>query len=190
MFNPVAEFDRALSLWIHAHAQPWLDSAMSVITDGGHWLTLLFVTLAGMAFLYFRQRKREALLFLLAFVLSRIFDPLLKLVFQRARPELWEVPARPTSYSFPSGHAFSSLIVYGTAAYLLAQLYPQWRRLYWFVAALWVFLIGFSRVYLGVHWPSDVLGGFALGLVMIYALVQRHRRLVAATSRTDHSPLR
>lgn len=189
MLNPVAEFDRALSLWIHAHAQPWLDRLMSVITDGGYWLTLLIVTLAGAGFLWLRQQRRwEAVWLLITFSLSRLLDPALKLVFQRARPELWEVAARPTSYSFPSGHALSSMMVYGVLAYLLAQLYPQWRWYYWLGAALWIFLIGFSRVYLGVHWPSDVLGGFALGFILVYALARWHRSFVER--RGGHSPLR
>ncbi len=176
MLNPVAEFDRALSLWIHAHAQPWLDRLMSLITHGGDWWVLLLVTLAGAAFLRFHyQRKREAAWLLLAFIFSRMLDPLLKLVFQRGRPQLWEIIARPASYSFPSGHALSSTIVYGLAAYLLARLNPQRRWSYWLGAAVWVFLIGFSRLYLGVHWPSDVLAGFVLGFALVYVFAYLHK---------------
>lgn len=179
LFTPVAEFDRVLSLWLHARAQPWLDRLMALITHGGDWVTLLLLTLIGAAFLRFRrQRKREAVLLLLAFGLSRILDPLLKLIFQRERPQLWEVVTRPTSYSFPSGHALSSTIVYGVAAYLLAQLYPQRRWSYKLGAAVWIFLIGFSRVYLGVHWPSDVLAGVAAGSVLVYALAHWHKQRV------------
>jgi membrane-associated phospholipid phosphatase len=189
MLNPVAEFDRTLSLWIHAHAHPWLDRLMLAITYGGDWLTLLLVTLAGAAFLHVRQqRKRAAVFLLLAFSLSRILDPLLKLVFQRGRPQLWEVVSRPTSYSFPSGHAFSSMVVYGLAAYLFAQLHPQWRRGYWLGAAVWIFLIGFSRVYLGVHWPSDVVAGFAAGSIMVYGFVYWHKQSAVPNDR--YSPPR
>jgi membrane-associated phospholipid phosphatase len=185
MLNPVAEFDRTLSLWIHEHAHPWLDRLMPVITHGGDWWMLLLVTLVGAAFLRFRhQHKLEAALLLIAYSFSRLLDPLLKLAFQRNRPQLWEVLARPTSYSFPSGHALSSTIVYGFAAYLLVQLYSQRRWSYWLAAAAWIFLIGFSRVYLGVHWPSDVVAGFVLGFVLVYVSAYWHKKSV---QREGHS---
>lgn len=185
MFNPVAEFDRTLSLWLHSHAHPWLDRLMPVITRGGDWWVLLLVTLAGAAFLRFRhQRKLEAALLLIAYSFSRILDPSLKLAFQRNRPQLWEVLARPASYSFPSGHALSSMIVYGFAAYLLAQFYPQRRLVCWLGAAAWILLIGFSRVYLGVHWPSDVVAGFALGFALVYLAASWHKQ---SARRAGHS---
>ncbi len=115
MLNPIVEFDRAFSLWVHSGAQPWLDAGMKAITRGGDWRTLFFVTLlCGAFFLWWHRRKREPALLLLAFSLSYLINPLLKLYFQRARPELWAtlIP-RPGDYSFPSGHAMSAMAVYG-----------------------------------------------------------------------------
>ena len=192
LVNQVAELDRIFSLWLHAHAQPWLDRLMLNVTYGGDWRFLLLVTLASVAFLFFgRQRKREALLLGLAFSLSYLANHLLKSMFQRQRPALWDVFARPSSYSFPSGHAMSSMMVYGIAAFLFAQLYPQQRRLWLGGAALWVFLIGLSRIYLGVHWLSDVVAGFAIGLMFVYALVRWYKLSErAANAPGPYSPLR
>lgn len=165
---------------------------MQTITHGGDWVTLLVVSSAGAAFLFFQQhRNREALLLLLAFGLGHGANSLLKLIFQRQRPQLWEVLARPDSYSFPSGHAMSSMMVYGVAALLLVRLFPRFRRVWVVSAALWILLIGFSRIYLGVHWLSDVVAGFAAGFAFVYAVARWHR-LSGRTTRPGqtHSPLR
>lgn len=172
MFNPIAEFDRTLSLWVHGQAQPWLDAAMKPITRGGDWQTLWLVTLAcGAFFIFWHRRKREPALLLLACSLSYLLNPLLKLFFQRERPQLWAtIIPHPSDFSFPSGHAMSAMTVYGLVALLLARLHPQQRWILWLSAALVIALIGFSRVYLGVHWTTDVLAGFAAGAVLVYTV--------------------
>jgi membrane-associated phospholipid phosphatase len=165
---------------------------MQIVTHGGDWVTLLLGVLAGAAFLAFRQhRKREAFLLLLAFGLSYLANPLLKRIFQRARPQLWEVLYQPSSFSFPSGHAMSAMMVYGVAAFLLAQLYPQQRRTCWLIAAVLIFLVGFSRVYLGVHWPSDVVAGWAFGFTFVYAIARWYKLSNRVENEpAPHSPLR
>jgi undecaprenyl-diphosphatase len=192
MVNQLVEFDRTFSLWVHAHSRPWLDKLMLTVTYGGDWRFLLLFTLASMTFLFFWHRsQRAARLLPLAYGLSYLANPLLKTIFQRRRPELWEVAARPSSYSFPSGHALSSMLVYGVAAFLFAQTFPRQRRGWVGGAALWILLIGFSRIYLGVHWLSDVVAGFALGGALVYALVRWDKLSKrAANSSAPHSPLR
>lgn len=171
MLSPITEFDRTLSLWIHAQAQPWLDTGMKAITRGGDWRTLFLFTLLCGAFFFFRQRrKREPALLLLAFSLSYLINPLLKHLVQRERPQLWAtLIARPSDFSFPSGHAMSAMTVYGLAAWLLARTHPQQRWGFRLCAAVMIVLIGFSRVYLGVHWTTDVLAGFLVGAMLVYA---------------------
>lgn len=89
---------------------------------------------------------------------------------------MWALAAVPNSHSFPSGHALITLVVYGMIAYFLAEHYPkQRRRIYSFCLAL-LFLIGFSRVYLGLHWPTDVIGGWAIGAVLLAALVWWYKK--------------
>jgi undecaprenyl-diphosphatase len=91
---------------------------------------------------------------------------IVKLGFDRPRPQIFEWGADPVSSSFPSGHAMSATIVYGTVAYLAARLIRRrWMR--WLTlasAALLIVAIGASRLYLGVHYPSDVLAGMTLGV--------------------------
>lgn len=189
LLNPVVEFDRAFSLWVHAHAAPWLDELLQTITDGGAWRTLLVISLAVSGWLFLCQHKRAALLPLLAFSFSYLVNPLLKRTFQRARPMLWEVLDRPSDFSFPSGHAMSSIMVYGTVAMVLTQLYPRQRWFFWGTTAGLIFLIGFSRIYLGVHWLSDVLAGWATGFAFVYAL-SRWQKSSNRNEPTAHSPLK
>jgi membrane-associated phospholipid phosphatase len=88
-------------------------------------------------------------------------------------PELWH-PFQ--QWSYPSGHAMTATICYGAMAYVLGQAWPKRRRLLWGLFALWVTVMGFSRVYLGVHWPSDVLAGCLIGgawLCLCVGVVER-----------------
>jgi undecaprenyl-diphosphatase len=88
---------------------------------------------------------------------------ILKDIIARARPGGLIQAVAETSYSFPSGHATSSMALYGFIAFVLCKLYPERKRCVITAATLIILAIGFSRLYLGVHFPSDVLAGFALG---------------------------
>jgi membrane-associated phospholipid phosphatase len=89
---------------------------------------------------------------------------LLKEVFTRLRPALWEHIIDVGHYSFPSGHAMISLVVYGFIGYVLAKEYPQYKKQIFAATTLLILTIGFSRLYLGVHWATDVIAGYAVGL--------------------------
>jgi len=170
-------FDQTVITWLHGHAQPWLDQVMIVVTHCGDAVVRIAVSLAVAAFFYRRYgRRREALAMLLALGLGEGFNYVFKLFFQRARPDLWETLIHLDSFSFPSGHAMGSTIVYGSAAFLFAAAFPRFRWAFRLGAAVLVFLIGLSRVYLGVHWPSDVLGGFAAGLVVVFIVAYWYAR--------------
>lgn len=190
MLNSVAELDRTLSLWVHSYETPWLNAFWRTVTHGGDWWTLLLVTCAGAAlFLWRAARPRAAFLLALAFSLSYLINPLLKRLVRRSRPQLWEVLQRPADFSFPSGHAMSSMMIYGVLAVLLAELYPAQRRSLFGLAVLWIGLVGFSRIYLGVHWPSDVVAGWAFGFALVFALA-RWYRLGQRVAPEPHSPPR
>ncbi len=91
----------------------------------------------------------------------------LKFAFHRPRPQ---VIFDHLGYSFPSGHSFFALVIYGMTAYLMSRdMQERHRKLLWLVAATMIFLVGFSRIYLGEHYPSDVIAGFAIGLPWLWA---------------------
>jgi len=103
---------------------------------------------------------------------------LLKVMFSRERPRLFDKVALPTDYSFPSGHSMTAMGIYGVIAAALIALYPAARRPVIAAAVLLIATIGLSRIYLGVHWPSDVLGGLLGGvppLIVSVHLIHRRR---------------
>lgn len=84
------------------------------------------------------------------------------------RPALWElVNSNPRTSNFPSGHAMMSLVIYGLIGYLLGKRFPQWRWWIFIGIMLLVTAIGFSRLDLGIHWPTDIVAGYAAGLIWL-----------------------
>ena len=151
-----------------------LDGLMVLLTQGGSFLPMALVTAAGVAALLSARRPREARHLLLSSVGCVLLNLGLKLAFHRMRPNL-EVPyllPRPTSWSFPSGHTMGSVGVIGSLVVITRALSPA--RLIWRVtAALGCALIvgvALSRVYLGAHYPSDVLGGLLAGAAWLSAV--------------------
>lgn len=182
-------FDRAVLLWIHATFPGWLNEPMRVITALGYYwfvLPLLAVVVA----LFFRRAWRlSAVLLLVSTAGSIVLTTVLKAVFKRARPELFDSGYHASFYSFPSGHATVAVGFYGMLTVILAYRLRGLAR--WAVAfcgALLVLLIGFSRLYLGVHYPTDVLAGYLSALLWlvcvggVYALWLSIRGLRAAES--------
>lgn len=94
---------------------------------------------------------------------AALLDAMLKQTFARPRPTLFAEIALPTNYAFPSGHLMVSVATYGMIAAVVSRELPRARWSPFVIALLVVLAIGFSRVYLGVHWPTDVLGGLAAG---------------------------
>jgi undecaprenyl-diphosphatase len=114
--------------------------------------------------LYFALRHRRRLLpFAIAIFGSLASFELMKALVARPRPPAAIALYREPLYSFPSGHAAMAAAFYGFLAFSLARKNPRSRALIWLAAFLLAFLIGFSRVYLGVHYPSDVVAGWLLG---------------------------
>ncbi|HYJ53851.1 MAG TPA: phosphatase PAP2 family protein [Allosphingosinicella sp.] len=181
--------DRTILLWLRTPANPaipigphWLTEAMTEATAFGSVTGLLLVTLAVLGYLLISGRRRTALFVLLATGTGTAAAKLLKFVYDRPRPTLVPHLVDAGSASFPSGHAADSAIVYLTIAALLARTVPERAlRLYILVVAgSLVLLIGISRVYLGVHWPSDVVGGWAFGAAWAFACSLAYSRLWAS----------
>lgn len=156
-------WDAPIALAIHRLPQPWLDGAMETITWTGGPGALLG-TLAASMWLLRRRRRARALLILGSYATAVAFTLALKQVFQRPRPALFPPLVVANGYSFPSGHTFAALILYGLLA---AYLWQDGRRAPALLLVAWGPLIGLSRIYLGVHYPSDVLASLTVGALWI-----------------------
>ena len=143
----------------------WFEESVRDITSLGSVSVLGLVVLAVTGFLVITGRRQTALLVLVSVIAGTLFGSLMKHGFARPRPELVPHGSRIYTASFPSGHATMSAVVYLTLGALLARTeHAQRVKLYILsVAALLTLIVGLSRIYLGVHWPTDVLAGWALG---------------------------
>ena len=159
-------FDVSVRATIHGWANPAATAAMRVATQlGGVWFLFPLGALVVGA-LYQARRRRHAALFVLAVLGANLLDEGMKLIFRRERPIPWFEYPQPGSYSFPSGHSFVSLCFYFSLAEILIRAeWPLARKMaMWTAAAVLTLAIGFSRAYLGVHYPTDVLGGFTAAI--------------------------
>ncbi|KQT35120.1 hypothetical protein ASG29_03085 [Sphingomonas sp. Leaf412] len=158
-------WDRAIMLWLRAAGGPGLRAAMIDVTALGDGVILTGVVIAAAGFLLVQRQWRTAALLVLATASGGLLAGQAKLWIARPRPELVDHLVPVTGLSFPSGHATNGAIVYLTLASLVTQVERGRgvRRYTLAVAILLVGAIGISRVYLGVHWPSDVAAGWCAG---------------------------
>lgn len=154
-------FDRAVLLWIGANFPGWLDSPMHFFTAlGDYWVVIPLLTVAVVGF-YLANWRLSAVVLLVSTAGSIVLTTVLKAVFRRERPELIDTGYTASFYSFPSGHATIAVGFYGALTLILAYHLRGVAR--WVVVAfgtVLVLMIGLSRLYLGVHYPTDVLAGF------------------------------
>lgn len=158
--------DVAILKWIQQRHTPALTNLLQEATYLGTGVVVLMIVGVTALFLWHTEHKHSARLLLFATGGSILLNNALKLVFQRDRPTVFEWQAHAMSSSFPSGHAMSATVVYGTVAYLAMRLQKnRWSRVLTCIAAIFlILLICFTRLYLGVHYPTDVLGGIIVGL--------------------------
>lgn len=158
--------DHEILLWIESIATPPLDIAALEVTSLGSPVVVATLVLVAGAFLWLTRHRAHALLLWVGAAGGVVLAQALKLAFGRPRPRVveWRVD-HVGSYSFPSGHAMASMIIYATLAYVILDLDPPApvKRLTVALAAAIITLVGLSRVYLGVHYPTDILAGYAVG---------------------------
>lgn len=160
-------FDETILLWIHQFANPTLDAIALNITRLGNPTAVVLITLITLGILWQKRYRREAKIFLLNCLGGTILSYGLKLAFSKPRPQLWKLLISETSYSYPSGHALGSMVLYGFLVYLLSTHYPKYAKVFYSVATTLIAAIGLSRLYLGVHWPTDVMAGYGVGFLWI-----------------------
>jgi membrane-associated phospholipid phosphatase len=171
--DPIVRFDRALDDYLHARATPPLTTFFLIVTALGSIEAIVLLGTVVATFLAWGRRWLFLGSWLAAVAGSAILNQLLKGLFARPRPHFEHPLLVETSYSFPSGHAMESFVVYGMLAYFAVLALRSWESRVGVVcgAALLVVLIGFSRMYLGVHYFSDVIAGYAAGGVWLSALI-------------------
>jgi membrane-associated phospholipid phosphatase len=166
--DPLVRWDLEFSRWLHEHSSSTLVSLFKVVTLAGNVAFLALFVVAVALYLLRRRAFNEAALLSVAALGIEVLNPVLKLLFHRPRPELAYVHI--DTYSFPSGHAAGASAIYGVALYLLARRAAlRWRVLCGIGYVALVVVIGFSRLYLEVHYLSDVLAGVSLGTAWAFA---------------------
>ena len=182
-------FDVPLLEFAHAAANAGLDRVLLVVTHLGYeWFVVPFDVLL-VLWLAARRRVREGLFAALALGGSALLNLAAKPVFARVRPDLWTSLAPEHSFSFPSGHAMGSMTLAWVV--LLLAWRTRWRWPVLLVAVPFALLVGLSRVYLGVHFPSDILAGWAaasMWAVASFLAVFHHHRHPWQRRGIPHTP--
>ncbi len=177
------QFDLAVRAWVHRFASPAMTRTMTIFSLMGYNILIAELLVALVAFLTLRWR-RAFLWLTISMTGSLLLDLALKYAFQRPRPVAFFGVA-PHSYSFPSGHALCSFCFYLVLAGLLSARIKSLvlRIVIWTLAVAMVTMIGLSRIYLGVHYPSAVIAGYLAAAVWVGAvIVLDHVRKVRRSS--------
>jgi len=183
--------DSSLAAFIAGHRLAWLTPVMQLVTWMGSSFFIIPLGIAVGGYLYLRGSTwRPFVMMAAAFAGAAALYDIVKPAVARTRPPAaLQVGGPDTGWAFPSGHATQSIAFYGMLAIVLSLWYaPSRRRLFAIGAGLVVILVGASRLYLGVHWLTDVLGGYALGLawmslVMVASQLIDDRKRRAASGR-------
>ena len=178
-------FDEITRAGVHQFASPTITATMRGLSFVGSSLFLTTATILMCIWFLKRKWRREAWLLGITMLGAAILNTTLKLTFQRPRPVPFFNLLAPESYSFPSGHSLASFCFFGALATILTARIRNRKINFvtWVIAALITFSIGLSRIYLGVHYTTDVLAGFAAALIWIAVirflemhLVRRRRK--------------
>ena len=161
-------FDDPLLWRAHSWANPQLDRLMLAITHIGSPPLMLAMCGATALFLLLRKRRGDVAFFLASTIGAGLLNLAAKRIFDRARPDLWLSIDPRSDLSFPSGHAMGTMALF--AALCVLAWHTRWRWIVLATAVLVVSAVGFSRVYIGVHFPSDVLCGWLASLSWVLGL--------------------
>jgi len=178
------QLDKAVLHAVNATTSPQLDVLMAGVSQFGGVVGVLALTAGAVALLWGRRMRRMATLLACGVGGAAVLNVLLKAFFQRDRPELWERLVAENSYSFPSGHAMASSAL---ALSLIVIFWPtQWRWLVVALGGLYTLVIGYTRLYLGVHYPSDVGAGWLVSAawVALVSIAIRYRPQRGSTRQT------
>lgn len=158
----IARFDNSVISSIQGMERPWLTSVMKLFTFIGSTPVVIVISISCL-FLFFKflHHRIELILFVVLVAGTACLNQLLKIIFHRDRPSLHRL-IQETGYSFPSGHSMEAFALYAALAFLLWRHVPtkRGRTTVILISIIMILLIGMSRIYLGVHYPSDVVGAY------------------------------
>ena len=168
--------EERILLWIHGFAGPALDRVFLFSNLFG-LLPICALLVTAMALYHLLQKeRREALVWVVVGLVTFALPELIKYATARPRPVLWETLIHPSGFSFPSGHAVASAAFYPLLGWVLLRGRGAVARVGYGIGALFALFVGFGRLYLGVHWPSDVLAGWLLGFAQSVPAIAWLRR--------------
>jgi undecaprenyl-diphosphatase len=175
----IVRVDNAVAAWLQLHGTEMGEKVFVAVSYlGAQILTAVLIAIA--IVLIIRRDWRHVAVLGITCGGGALLNGALKLAFHRARPS-YAVEFQPASWSFPSGHAMDSLIVYGLLANWLGARLHEYRAIVYIAAAVLIGAIGYARLYLGVHFLSDVIAGYSAGFVWLFVCVtgyqfaERHR---------------
>lgn len=165
--------DLAATHWL----QSWQSPPLTTFMTGASWLTLvlLYGFLPALAIFWFFNRSQRPYAILIVWIMAgNILTPILQNFFSRPRPDPDQVAVLQhlTAYSFPSGHSIGVVLL--TGAIIALSLRTRWRGLLVWLSVIFMMVVGWSRIYLGVHWLTDVMAGYIVGglwLLIIFDLI-------------------
>ncbi len=171
MIEIITQFDLLVNKQAALIHNPVLTKIMLVITNIGGTACMVTLSILVFAFLAYKKRWRHALLFSVSMAGALILELLLKILVHRQRPENSLV--QTSGYAFPSGHATVALVFFSLLIYLFKDdIKKELLKHVFIISSIFLaLLIGFSRIYLNVHWLTDVIGGFALGLFWLMLMM-------------------
>ncbi|MEG4168626.1 MULTISPECIES: phosphatase PAP2 family protein [unclassified Microcoleus] len=164
-------FDKSILLYLRSLHTPLRDRIMLAFTSLGEPNLLLGLSVSLGIILWVGKHRSEATTIAVTGAGAVGLNLLLKKLFARARPQLWERTVDVKFYSFPSGHAMISMVIYGLLGYFLGSRFPKQRWWIYILTVVLIGAIGLSRLYLGVHWPTDVIAGYTAGVVWLITCI-------------------
>lgn len=161
----IPSLDYIIVNWVYSFRTPVLNEIMKAITTLGNVSGVAIFLGIVLIALFFLKKKKYIIPIIISSVFGEVFVYFMKIIAQRARPLTQNALITETDFSFPSGHAMIAITVYGFVLYFLIQACKErWQRIALvIVGGLLILSIGFSRLYLGVHWPTDILASYLLG---------------------------
>jgi membrane-associated phospholipid phosphatase len=176
--NDTVKFDINFSILIYNLRSPILTQIMIFITNLGSEFTLVVASISSIIFAW-KKYRQEAILFLFALLSGLLINITFKDIIQRPRPNIAPIISE-NSYSFPSGHAMNSFIFYSLVVYFIYHFTRnrKYVTISAIIAALLISGIGLSRIYLGVHYPSDIIAGYFAGFWWVTTIILIQKTLI------------